>query len=231
MKKLLTAIPLFAVLFVVNVSCAGDRTERIIKLDEFSQIYLKGPFKVILIQSSDHSVRLIGPDDVIDNINVESHNNQLEVDYKFKKWRTKNEIELYISFKKLDYLQIEGVANLSTNQQIKTDNIKLVFDGVGKIRLDVQATKIISEISGVGDFNIEGETDYHKVTFDGIGSYSAINLISKYTTAESNGIGSVKVYASNSFKGQANGIGSIEYYGDPEDVNVKASGIGSINRR
>ena len=47
---------------------------------------------------------------------------------------------------------------------------------------------------------------------------------------ESNGIGSVSAYASDKFKGEATGIGSVDYYGDPDDVNIDASGLGSVNR-
>jgi len=108
--------------------------------------------------------------------------------------------------------------------------MKLEFDGAGDVELDLKASKVISEISGVGEFTIEGETDYHKVSFDGIGSYDASGLRSKFTLVDSNGIGSVKVYASASFKGKASGIGSVEYYGNPAEVDVDASGLGSVTR-
>ena len=120
--------------------------------------------------------------------------------------------------------------DLQCDNRIRTSNLKLEFEGAGNVELEVEADKIISEIAGVGNFKIEGQTEYHKVEFDGIGSYEAKNLRSKYTIVESNGIGSVKVYASNKFKGEANGIGSVDYYGDPDDVSIDATGLGSVNR-
>lgn len=74
-------------------------------------------------------------------------------------------------------MEIEGVVDLQCESQIKTDHLKLVFEGAGNVELNT--SKIIANISGVGNFEIEGETDYHKVEFSGIGSYDARDLRSK----------------------------------------------------
>lgn len=226
-----TKVFLFVLALSVNNVFADDKIEKNFNVDDFTKIYLRGPYEVHLRQSSKCELTILAKESYHDKLEVSSSGGTLniELDGKNFKKSTKS-IEVYISFKDLEKLEIEGAVDLQCENKIRTSNFKIEFEGAGNIELDVDADKIIAQIAGVGNFEIEGETDYHKVEFDGIGSYDAKNLRSKYTIVESNGIGSVSVYASNKFRGEASGIGSVDYYGDPDDVSVDASGLGSVNR-
>ena len=231
MKKLLFTLILIPLLALISTSLfADERIERDFDIADFHQIYLKGPYEVHLRQSSKCALTIIAKEEYFDRLDVDSDGEELSIELDGKNLNKKRAIEVYIQFKDLEKLEIQGAVDLMCENQIKTTNLKLEFEGAGNVELDVSANKIISEISGVGNFEIEGVTDYHKVEFDGVGNYEASDLRSKYTIVESNGIGSVKVYASSKFKGEATGIGSIEYYGDPDDVNIDATGLGSVNR-
>lgn len=229
-KNIFTPIlTLVFILLTFNVF-ADDKIEKKYNVDDFSKIYLKGPYEVHLRQSSQCSLTIIAKESYLDKLEVSTSDGELEIELDGKNFKNTNAIEVYIHFKDLEKLEIEGAVDLQSENQIKTDNLKLEFEGAGNIELDVESSKIIAEIAGVGNFEIQGRTEYHKVEFSGIGNYDAQDLYSKYTIVESNGIGSVKVYASDKFKGEANGIGSVEYYGDPDDISVDATGLGSVSR-
>lgn len=225
--------PKLVVLFIlisISTVFADSKIEKTYNVNDFSSIYLKGPYEVHLRQSGKCELTIMAKEDYFDRLEVDSHGGELSIEFEGKNYKNSKSIELYINFRDLDKLEIEGAVDLICENQIKTSNFKLEFEGAGNVELNIDTDKIIAVISGVGNFEIEGETDYHKVDFSGIGSYEARDLLSKYTIVESNGIGSVKVFASTKFKGEANGIGSIDYYGDPEDVDINASGLGSVNR-
>jgi len=231
MKKTIFTLILIPIIgFISSSSFADDKIERDYDVEDFTQIYLKGPYEVHLRQSGKCSLTVIAKQEYFDQLDVENRGNELMIDLDGKHYKKTRGIEVYIQFKDLEKLEIQGAVDLVCENKIRTTNLKLEFEGAGNVELNVSANKIISEIAGVGNFEIVGETDYHKVEFDGIGNYEAQDLRSKYTIVESNGIGSVKVYASNKFKGEATGIGSIEYYGDPDDVSIDAKGLGSVNR-
>lgn len=231
MKRIIFTLALVPFLALIStLSFADDRIEKDYNIDDFTKIYLKGPYEVHLRQSNKCSLTIIAKEEYIDRLEVDSDGEELTIELDGKNYKKKRAIEVYVNFKNLEKLEIQGAVDLMCENEIKTSNLKLEFEGAGNVELNVSANKIISEISGVGNFEIEGNADYHKVEFDGIGNYDAKDLLSKYTIVESNGIGSVKVYASNRFKGEAAGIGSIDYYGDPEDVSVDATGLGSVNR-
>ena len=224
-----TFLTLVLILFA-GFSFAEDRIEKEFNVDDFTDIYLRGPYEVHLRQSNDCGVTIIAKESYMERIEVDTHGGELSIEIDGKNFRTSKSIEVFINFKHLEKLEIEGAVDLNCENQIKTTNLKLEFDGAGQVLLDVAADKIIAQIAGVGNFEIEGKTEYHKVQFDGIGSYEAKYLRSNYTIVESNGIGSVSVYASNKFKGEASGIGSVDYYGDPDDVSIDANGLGSVTR-
>ena len=229
-KKFITQTFTFLFIILASLAFADDKTEKTFTVSDFSKIYLRGPYEVHLRQTSKCGLTIVAKDEYLEKLEVSSSGGELHIELDGKNYKKTRSIEVYINFKNLEKIDIEGAVDLVCENQIKTDNLKLEFDGAGNVELNINSNKMIAEISGVGNFEIEGQTDYHKVNFSGIGSYEAQDLHSKYTIVESNGIGSVKVYASNKFKGEANGIGSVDYYGDPDDVSIDATGLGSVNR-
>ncbi len=217
-------------IFSCGTLFADDKIEKTYPVDDFTSIYLKGPYEVHLKQTDRCGLTILTKQEFHEKLDVYTSGGELNIELEGKNFKNSKSIEVYISFKELNRLEIQGAVDLECENRIKTTNLKLDFEGAGNVVLDVKADRIIADIAGVGNFEIEGETDYHKVEFSGVGSYKAQDLYSKYTIVESNGIGSVKVYASNKFKGEANGIGSVEYYGDPDDVSIDATGLGSVNR-
>ncbi len=229
MKKILLLL-LLIISASATITMADDAIEKKYTVKPFTELYLQGPYEIHLSQGETNSLTIVTTNNYFERLEVNSETGRLEIILEGKNLRNTKAIEVWIQVKRLERLEIEGAVDLECENQLITDNMKLEFDGAGDVELDLKASKVISEISGVGEFTIEGETDYHKVSFDGIGSYDASGLRSKYTLVDSNGIGSVKVYASASFKGHASGIGSVEYYGDPAEVDVDASGLGSVTR-
>ncbi len=227
---------IFAKSFIIMLSIsitsafADDKVEKTYDVDNFNHIFLRGPYEVHLRQTNKCGLTILAREDYFERLDVSSHGGELSIELDGKNFRKTRAIEVYIHFKDLNKIEIEGAVDLICENQIKTSNLKIEFEGAGNVELNVETDKIIAEIAGVGNFEIEGETEYHKVEFDGIGNYEAQNLKSKYTIVESNGIGNVSVFASNKFRGEANGIGSVEYFGDPVDVSVDATGLGSVSR-
>ena len=229
-KNFFTPALVIGLMLISSLTFADDKIEKKYNLDDFTSIYLRGPYEVHLRQTSQCGLTILAKESYFERLEVSSNGGELSIELDGKNFKTTKSIEVYINFKDLEKLEIEGAVDLVCENRITSNNLKLEFEGAGNVELNIKVSKLIAEIAGVGNFEIEGETDYHKVEFSGIGNYEAQDLLSKYTIVESNGIGSVKVYASNKFKGEANGIGSVEYFGDPDDVSVEATGLGSVSR-
>lgn len=225
-----TAFLLIAMLS--NCAMALDPVQSEITVRPFTEVFIEGPFRITLVQDEACRLHVEGQERSVEALEIDSRDGKLSVRFREKSLRFKDyKIGLVLYFRNLEELEIRGAVELRCERPIRTDNIKFVFEGAGDVVLDLEATKIISDINGVGSFKLKGHTDYHKVSFSGVGSYDASMLTSKYTLVESNGVGSVKVHAGDKFIGRANGVGSVDYYGEPESTEISASGLGKINRR
>ncbi len=216
---------------VITFSAHG--TEKITKkydIEDFTRIYLEGPYEVVLIQDSSCGLSVTAPKNAFDLIDVSSSGGLLSIEIEDKFFRKPKVITLEIHIEQLSKLSIEGAVDLETRGTLKTDNLKINFEGAGNMEMDIDASKIIAIIEGVGNFEFSGKTEYHKVEFSGVGSYDASDLISKYTYVESYGIGNVKVHATYEIRGEVSGVGSLDYYGDPDVTDVEASGVGGVRR-
>jgi hypothetical protein len=213
-----------------TTALAGEREERSYDIGYFTEIYLKGPYEVVLVQGNTCSLRIEAPQDAFDDIAVEVKGNKLWVEWLGSKIKSSKNIDLRIGVEQLGKLEILGAVDLKNEGVLHVENLKLEFEGAGNLELDLEAQKIISGIAGVGNFTLQGTTEYHKVEFSGVGKYDAHELLSQYTYVESTGVGTVKVHAARKFIGEASGVGSVDYYGDPEEVTIDATGIGSIDR-
>ena len=235
MNRAHTFIPLIFLLAMIMIftSMTSFRDEPVVQdfdVQPFTKIYLKGPYSVRLKQGNECKLRIEAPEKQMERIDVDSGGGMLSVEWDSKDYRKSKNIELLIEFESLERIEILGAVDLESEGAIRTENLKLEFEGAGDVDLELDAEKVITEINGVGSFNLTGKTVYHKVEFSGVGGYDARDLISDFTMVESNGVGSVKVFARKEFKGDANGVGSVDYWGDPEETEINSTGVGSVNR-
>ncbi len=184
-KNYLTQTLTFVFIILASLAFADDKVEKTYILDDFTRIYLRGPYEVHLRQSDKCGLTILAKKEYFDQLEVSSTGGELEIELDGKSFNKARAIEVYIQFRDLEKLEIDGAIDLQCENQIVTDNLKLEFEGAGNVELNVRVSKIIANISGVGNFEIEGETDYHKVEFSGIGNYDAQDLKSKYTIVES----------------------------------------------
>lgn len=225
MKKI--NLTLLLSIFLMTAALADEVNYKVRKFD---RIYLKGPFEVELIQSDDYKVNIEAPEKYMEDIQLSDDNGTLTIDFD-RKWKDNLDIEIQIYFRDIEELKITGAVDLYNASTLTMDNFKIQFKGAGKIDMDVHCNKLITEISGVGDFDMTGKAEYHKVTFSGVGDYDASKFIAENTSVNSNGVGSVSVYASEKLIANASGIGSVEFYGNPKYKDVSTSGLGSVKNR
>jgi hypothetical protein len=86
------------------------------------------------------------------------------------------------------------------------------------------------EYSGAGTLKADGKVKTLKLEIAGVGSIDTKELIAQNVSANVGGVGSVKVYASESLDADVGGVGSLKYYGNPHTVHKNAGGIGSISK-
>jgi hypothetical protein len=197
------------------------------EVGDFSEIMLDGAFKVYLVQGDHCNIEVkCSNDNVFDDIIVRRNQKEVEIklDQSFFKY---NRVSLYITFKSLEKLNIEGGVNLKTNGYLDLNNFAVNIEGGANIDLDMKAKNV--EVYGEGGFLFElrGVADKLDITIKGAGHMSAADLKTKDVIFTVAGFGTGSVYATNTLNAKIEGVGKLRYKGDPK-VNQYIDGLGSV---
>ncbi len=225
----LTVFLLITALFV-NASDANqwdDVIEQSYDVDNFSKVYIEGNFKVVLEQSNTPSVQIKADEEDFDYIEVDSFSDQLHISKKHFDFRSTT---IYISFKDLEELYIEGGVTLETIGYIDLENFILKVEGGAKIEMGMKAE--VLDVSGEGGvyFDLRGAANKMIATISGAGLLNAEEFRCDYVDVGIEGVGSASVYAVEKLNASIEGVGKISYKGNPE-VEKSVEGIGNVNNK
>lgn len=236
MKKIKTislfTLPLF--IFCVISATAGnperweDTDTRTYDICDFKYIHLEGGFKVYLQQSNECGLKIKADEDDFDYIDVDVEDEVLDIEMR-DKYFSLDQIILYINFKDLEKLHIEGGVKLSTRGYVELEDFHLHVEGGAKIEMDVKAESIKVVGEGGVSFNLEGISQSLDARVSGAAYIDAEDLKCKDVTIKIEGVGSGHVYATDYLRASIEGVGKIRYKGNPE-VHKNIGGIGFVSR-
>ena len=125
-------------LVVIATSCTLAQkqvfTEKTYPIQSFTSVKSDVVANVIYTQSNSASVRAEGDNEMIDNLRITESKGVLNISHntKFRTKRKKN-LTIYISSPTIESIDMNGVGNLNMKGKIKTDNLKINFEGVGNL--------------------------------------------------------------------------------------------------
>lgn len=193
-----------------GVRGSGIIDEEVRQTSDFTMIELNGAYSVEIEQADENKITIIAEDNILPLVKTKVRGDKLIIENK-RSISPREEIIVKIKVKKLERLESSG-ANDVYATKIECD------------RFDV-------DMSGASSIELEGKVDIFNIDLSGAGSIKAKDLIANEVRIDLSGASSASVYAKKKIRGDLSGVGSIDYYGDPEDVDVNKSGLGSITRK
>lgn len=142
--------------------------------------------------------------------------------------------------KALETTVIDGVLNITTNQNISIRNpikLKITTNDISKIKINgsadlqangISASKIELEVNGSGSVIANGVVKDLLVSVSGSANISTTELVSENAVINISGSAYAKINVVKSLNINISGSGTVEYFGNPEVVNQNISGSGSI---
>lgn len=131
-------------------------------LPAFNKISTGGVFRLVLIQGDHHSYNVVGnysADDL--KLTVDDKTNELHISYchqaKTVKKKGKKTIinttndgdfTLYLTFKSLEKLSVNGIVKVTSQTGISSDDLKLSIGGTSSMELPIRATTLNVQASG-----------------------------------------------------------------------------------
>lgn len=119
-----------------------------------------------------------------------------------------------MSFRDLKKLELNSVGNLSSQNQLKLNNLEIENNSVGNIDLNLDCNKLNIESNSVGNTVLTGKVNDFKIELNSVGNLKAFDFVAQTLNIESNAVGNAEVNSQKEISISQNGMGNITYKGD-----------------
>lgn len=228
-----TVITLFISLLFVSVNVVAQDDDGWVSkkydIEDFSSLRLYGGYKVFLSQGKQTAIEVKAKDyDVLDNLTVENWGDELGLVIEDEFFAYKR-IRVYVTFKELNEIAVEGGLNLESDGYLDLDDLNLQIQGGAKIDLQMKADDV--KVTGEGGvlIDLNGVANSLMVKLSGAGHLDANELKTKDVDIEIEGVGTGNVYATEKLYTKIEGVGKVSYKGDPKVIK-EIDGLGSVKR-
>ena len=218
---------------VINTHLFAQNDEdwhtRTYEVENFSELFIEGGYRIHLIQGDDSKVMVKASDsDVFDYLQVKEWGDELRIDIEPDKIEM-DRIALYITFKTLEKLDIQGGVKLYTEGYLDLEDLDMYVAGGAKVEMELKADDL--KIVGEGGvlFELDGIAKSLDVKLSGAGHVDAKGLKVKDASFRIEGVGTGSVHAVETLYAKIEGVGKVSYKGDPE-VSKHIEGVGTVTR-
>ena len=225
-------VPLFVFLGWQNTNAQENKQHRNTEtrqLPNFSAFNFYGAAKIYLVQGTEEKIILKAKRKLaVGDIATEVKQGKLYITSKRPKVLFNPRLKIYIHFKKLELIEIEGKAKVYGQTPIKGKRLDLIVMGSSRTYLDVELDYFKTHLMGAGGINVKGKAKYQKLIVDGAGAIRGANLEGIEVRAKLNGAGNILTHAVGTLRAGISGVGQIRYRGNPVNTKFNTDGVGSI---
>lgn len=220
------------VLFIVPVRSQDNRET--LKLPEFDEVHMATSGEVFVKQGNKTEVILDASERRKENLEVEVRGGRLYIGNKrgwnWRDWKNGGDLVVYVTIKDIRALKVSSSGKIFGEGVLKTDNMDLAVSGSGRIEIETEADDLESSISGSGKIELAGKCAYNDVSISGSGRLLAEDLESEEYYISISGSGNCRINVTKRIEARVSGSGRVYYKGNPDKVDSRVSGSGSVRK-
>ncbi|WP_264531786.1 head GIN domain-containing protein [Flavobacterium sp. N502540] len=218
MKKLV----IIAAILLVQMSF-GQVTK---ELGDFDSVKVFDKLSVKLVQSSENKIVIKGARE--SEVEVVNKKGLLKLRMPFPKLLSGNDLDITVYYKRLELIDVNEGANVTTKDAIKATVFKVSAQEGGTITAELNVDKLnVSSVSG-GSITLSGKADNQDASLGAGGYLLASKLKTSQTKVSVSAGGKADVNASTLVDAKVSAGGSIYIYGKPKQINQKTVFGGKI---
>jgi hypothetical protein len=233
MKKSFLIILLLAAVYNSRAQKINDPNAEVRAVKDFHGISVGNAFDVYLSQGNEEAVA-VSAADIKDRqkITVEVKDGILHIGLdKGWKWNSGNrKLKAYISFKKLDKLDVSGACDVVVAGSISSQKLEIKQSGASDFKGKLEVRELSVDLSGASDMNINGAVANITIEASGASNFKGYELVTQTCTANASGASDIKITVSKEMNVNASGASDIRYKGDAVLKANKVSGSSSVSR-
>lgn len=196
----------------------------------FTGIKAGDAFDIKVVQGEPDAISIeTESQETMDHIQTDVRNNILVIG-SGGKLKHMDKIHLTVTAKNLDYIELSGATDLSSDTPFKTDKITFNCNGASDLHMNVDAGRVIAKLSGAGDIVLTGKTGFLSAEISGAGTLKAMKLETDTANVKVSGAGDARINPKNKLVAQVSGAGDVVYQDEPKEKVVEISGAGSVRQ-
>lgn len=212
------SIKLMLALVLIAATSFAQKTANL-QVEPFTKIKLTSIATVYVRIDPAQTVKVVGS--LINSDEVHVKNQTLYIDNS-----TGN--TYFITIPSLEEVEVDGKGDVYSESTITGSSINLKIDGAGKIKMDLDVTKVRASVPGAGKIELTGKGDEGDFSVPGSGKIDADGLKLRKANASIAGIGKISVDATEELNSNISGSGNISYKTLPARLNENVTGVGNV---
>lgn len=136
--------------------------------------------------------------------------------------------KVFITMPELSAVAISGVSDFTMQDSFYVEDARFEMSGATHSTFHLGCNRLLMDISGIGDVNIQGSARKADIDISGAGSFSGANFKCENAFVSVSGTGEARIFVSNELDASVSGSGAIYYYGNPSSKSTRVSGVGQI---
>ena len=213
-----------------------DAQERQVRdLRDFNAIDVGGGIDVDIRQGRSFLVEISAPEDELDNLLIEVKDSTLEIRRPresggfFGLWAS--DLSVNVTLPELKSLFASGGADVSAGETIFGETLSISASGGSEIDMHIDVTELEISTSGGSDVYIEGTAESAQIRTSGGSDLNAGQLNAREVHVQTSGGSDTYISVVDRIEGTASGGSDIVYTGNPQIVDVNASGGADVTHR
>jgi len=235
MKKISPLFSILALSILLLSSCSevncisrsGNQITENRNIDPFTKIEASGSMKLVLIQDSLSSLRIVADDNIQKVIQTRVKGNTLIIDMETG-FCDSGPITIYLSSKNYDRIEASGAVEIVSDGKLNVQHFVLDITGSSKVNLDLNAASLKTSSSGSSEIILKGQAGSHDLDLTGSSEVEAVDLIVGKYTLRSSGVSHSRINVLNELDISSNGASEVEYRGKPDRVTNNKLGASSL---
>ena len=232
MKRFAIVVAVMLVGLFAHAQTINDPNAEARTVESFHGINVSNAFDVYLSQGNEEGLAVSSSDkDFVSMITTEVRNGILFIGLEKMRWYKGNKkLKAYISFKKLDKINISGACDVFVNNMLKATDLKIDLSGASDLKGKIEVVNLDIDISGASDMTLSGKATQLKINASGASNFKGENFSVDYCTADASGASDIKITVNKELSANVSGASDLRYKGEGLIRDIRTSGAGSVKR-
>lgn len=197
--------------------------------DDFIRIEASANIDVFITENGKTSLTVEADENLHEIIETKVENGTLYLSIKKNIWSAHAKA-VHLTFEKLNEIQVTSGAELSSENTISADDLKISATSGGEINLHLNVKNLDCESTSGADINLDGKANFLRVNSTSGSDIDAFGLQVLNCVASATSGADIKVNVERSFEGKATSGADIRYKGNPEIVKADNNSAGKVKK-